>query len=168
MTKMLSTARLAAVTVRFNTTRQPYLISHLLNHSFVRYESRFAGLVKSTLQNIPEVSVTELDDAIAQPPPPNAPSPIVIDVRENDEVKSTGIIPGSLHIPRGILEREIENVLGVNSKPHLLSSRIVVVCAGGMRSVLAADSLKRMGFNDVKSLKGGMGAWQAEGFEVKK
>ena len=79
-----------------------------------------------------------------------------IDVREGDEYEQ-GTIPGALHIPRGWLESQIE------SKVPDRSGRIVVYCAGGARSALAAKSLGELGYTDVVSMAGGFNAWKNEG-----
>lgn len=76
----------------------------------------------------------------------------LIDVRERDE-QAKGTIPGAVTIPRGILERDIDQVTADRNQP------IVLYCAGGMRSALSALNLKQMGFNNVMSLIGGWNAW---------
>lgn len=84
---------------------------------------------------------------------------VVIDVREDNETMA-GVIPGSFHIGRGVLERDIEKVVfhGM-AKDADLARPIVLYCAGGNRSLLAADALKQMGFTNVLSLIGGFRAW---------
>lgn len=84
---------------------------------------------------------------------------LVLDVREPDEV-AQGQIPGAQVIPRGFLELKIEDVEANRQHP------IVVYCAGGNRSALAAESLKRMGYQNVQSLIGGFAAWKSNGGEV--
>jgi molybdopterin/thiamine biosynthesis adenylyltransferase/rhodanese-related sulfurtransferase len=79
-----------------------------------------------------------------------------IDVREQDEVDQ-GLIPGAIHIPRGYLELRIEEAIPDKSAP------IVVYCAGGTRSALAAKSLQDLGYTDVESLAGGFTAWKGAG-----
>ena len=76
----------------------------------------------------------------------------LIDVREPDE-PAKGTIAGAVTMPRGILERDIDQ--GTSDK----NRKIVLYCAGGLRSVLAAQSLKSMGFKDVISLSGGYRGW---------
>lgn len=80
----------------------------------------------------------------------------VIDVREADEVAG-GTIPGAVAIPRGMLELRIEKLVPDRSTP------IVTYCAGGTRSLLAAESLWRMGYTDVASIAGGITRWKDEG-----
>jgi molybdopterin/thiamine biosynthesis adenylyltransferase/rhodanese-related sulfurtransferase len=80
----------------------------------------------------------------------------IIDVREVGE-HTQGAIPGARLLPRGLLERDIAGVMPDTSRA------VVVYCAGGGRSALAALSLKEMGYRDVTSLAGGFDRWKAEG-----
>ncbi len=82
---------------------------------------------------------------------------VIIDVREPDEW-SQGVIEGALLIPRGTLEYTIGAKAPDPSKP------VVVYCAGGSRSLLAAKVLQDFGYEDVVSLAGGFGRWRTEGF----
>jgi len=77
---------------------------------------------------------------------------ILIDVREPDE-HAKGTIAGAVAMPRGILERDIDKITTDKDR------KIVLYCAGGFRSALAALSLKSMGFNNVISLTGGYRGW---------
>ena len=81
---------------------------------------------------------------------------LLLDVREPDEYEQ-GAIPGSMHIPRGTLESGIEGRLADRSQP------IVVMCAGGVRSAFAADTLAQLGYTDVVSMDGGFNRWKDEG-----
>jgi len=80
----------------------------------------------------------------------------VIDVRESDEY-AHGAVPGASFLPRGLIERDIESVAPDRS------ARIVVYCAGGSRSALAAASLLDMGYQNVASMSGGFDGWKAAG-----
>ena len=89
------------------------------------------------------------------------PPAVLIDVREPDE-QQQGTIPGAMLVPRGLLEGRIE---------ALAPSRdldIVLYCAGGSRSALAASTLLTMGFANVASLAGGMTAWRGAGGAIEK
>ncbi len=77
----------------------------------------------------------------------------IVDIRERDEWVQ-GHIPDALFIPRGYLELQIEQYQPDRSKP------IVVYCAGGVRSALAARNLKEMGYENVISLLGGFNGWK--------
>ncbi|MBP8196241.1 MAG: molybdopterin-synthase adenylyltransferase MoeB [Deltaproteobacteria bacterium] len=97
---------------------------------------------------IHEISVAELQ---AEPPPE-----LILDVREPDE-HAQGVIPGATLLPRGLLEGRIEAIAPQRS------ARLVVYCAGGSRSALAASSLLALGYEHVRSLAGGMAAWRSAG-----
>lgn len=85
----------------------------------------------------------------------------LIDVREKNEYDD-GFIPGATHIPRGFLESRIEETIPDKNAPVLL------YCAGGVRSALAAQTLQQMGYTDVLSLEGGFGAWKNGGYKFQK
>lgn len=77
----------------------------------------------------------------------------LIDVREADE-HAKGIIPGAVKLPRGILERDIQQVTTDKNR------KIVLYCGGGYRSALAAVNLQKMGYTNVISMDGGWRGWQ--------
>jgi len=86
--------------------------------------------------------------------------PLLLDVREPAEFAALHI-PGSINVPRGILEQSCEWDYD-ETVPPLAGGReheIVVICRSGKRSVLAADSMQRMGFAQVVSLKLGIRGW---------
>ncbi len=92
--------------------------------------------------------------------------PILIDVRETDE-RQQGYIPDSVHLPRGILERDIEKkVFGGAATDDDLRTPIICYCRGGHRSVMTCDSLRKLGFEDVTSLEGGWRQWTESGKAV--
>lgn len=83
---------------------------------------------------------------------------VYLDVREPNEW-NLGRIPGAMHIPRGTLETKVEAVIPRDRK-------VVIYCASGNRSALAADTMQQMGYTDVASLAGGWTAWAQSGGEV--
>ncbi|MEO7995271.1 MAG: molybdopterin-synthase adenylyltransferase MoeB [bacterium] len=87
--------------------------------------------------------------------------PVIIDVREADEV-AEGQVPEALAIPRGMLELKIEAAVPDRDQP------IVCYCAGGTRSLLAAESLGRLGYTHVESMAGGFNRWKDEGRPIAK
>ncbi|ORX82163.1 Rhodanese-like protein [Basidiobolus meristosporus CBS 931.73] len=113
----------------------------------IAVQSRFTDFVHSVRDSshIEEISVAALN-SLSKPPGFH-----LVDVRETSELEN-GIIPGAICIPRGLLEKDIE-------KNVPITEEVVVYCASGYRSILAAESLKRMGYK-VKSLKGGFGEWK--------
>jgi len=84
----------------------------------------------------------------------------VIDVRESEELAS-GKLPGAIHVPRGYLEQRIDGVVANHTQ------RIILYCAAGNRSVLAANTLQRdLGYEHVESMIGGITLWKDRGYEV--
>ena len=83
---------------------------------------------------------------------------VLLDVRERNEFDE-GYIAGAVHLSKGFLELQIEDRVPDRSTP------ITVYCAGGVRSLLAAQSLQSMGYAQVESMAGGFGAWKAKGYE---
>ncbi|RKG79455.1 molybdopterin-synthase adenylyltransferase MoeB [Corallococcus terminator] len=84
----------------------------------------------------------------------------LIDVRESDEYAG-GRLPGAVHIPRGYLELRIEEQAGRDEE-------VVLYCAGGTRSALAARTLRELGYTRVSSLAGGYNRWSDAAYPVEK
>jgi molybdopterin/thiamine biosynthesis adenylyltransferase/rhodanese-related sulfurtransferase len=85
---------------------------------------------------------------------------VLVDVRESDEV-AAGKLPGAVHVPRGFLESRIDGAVGDRSK------RVVLYCASGNRSALAARTLTEdLGYERVESMTGGYTLWKDRGYEV--
>jgi rhodanese-related sulfurtransferase len=83
----------------------------------------------------------------------------LIDVREESEW-AAGRLPSSIHIGKGIIERDIERTIPDKKMT------LVLYCGGGYRSALAADSLQKMGYTDVASMAGGWRGWNEAGYGV--
>lgn len=91
---------------------------------------------------------------------------LFLDVREPGEVRE-GHLPGAVNVPRGLLEAKADlNFPHREAKLEDRDQEVVVYCASGVRSLLAASTLQEMGFSNVKSMAGGFAAWKAEGREV--
>ena len=93
----------------------------------------------------------------------------LIDLREEGELNNTGVIENSIHIPRGLLEFSL-NPNGALIQNNIIDTKkdIVLFCAAGGRSALAAKTLKDMGFKNVSHVDGGFPAMKQAGFKVKK
>lgn len=111
------------------------------------HSARFEKLCADAKANIAEISIDEVAARLAK-----GEKFELIDVREQSEF-AKGRIKGARHLGRGILERDIENAV-----PNL-DADIVLYCGGGYRSALSAESLKKMGYTNVKSMAGGWRAW---------
>ena len=93
---------------------------------------------------------------------------VFVDVREGGELATQGKIPGAVHTPRGLLEFYADPSAPYH-KPELGSGkRLVVYCASGGRSALAAKTLKDMGIANVANMLGGFTAWQQAGGKIER
>jgi rhodanese-related sulfurtransferase len=112
--------------------------------------TRFEKLVADAKKHITEISPQE---AAAKSESGEA---VIVDVREKDEWDEEHI-PIATHLSRGTIELDIEE------KVPDLNTLIICHCGGGGRSALAADSLQKMGYKNVRSMAGGFKAWKAAG-----
>src|SRR6266571_4445104 len=116
---------------------------------------RFENLVAEAKKNITEISAEEaarkLQDHAA----------VIVDVREKDEWEQEHI-PNALHLSRGTIELDIEEKI---PDPNAV---IICHCGGGGRSALAAESLQKMGYKNVRSMAGGFKAWKGAGLPTAK
>jgi len=117
--------------------------------------SGFEKLVADAKKKITEISPTE---AAAKSKSGEA---VIVDVREKDEWEE-GHIPDAIHLGRGTIELDIEEKV---PDPNAM---IICHCGGGGRSALAAESLQKMGYKNVRSMAGGLKAWRAAGLPTTK
>lgn len=115
----------------------------------------YMDLVAECLSEVEELFPWDLSEELQQ-----GRQPLILDIREPYEFAALHL-PGSLNVPRGVLEPACE--WGYEETvPELVQARerdIVVVCRSGYRSVLAAYTLRRMGYQHVRSLKTGVRGW---------
>ena len=91
---------------------------------------------------------------------------LVVDVREPAEF-AQGHLPGAVNLPRGVLEFQIRAHPAISGRTTGSSALpLLLYCLTGGRSALAADSLGQLGFEDVRSLAGGLQAWRNAGLPV--
>ena len=102
--------------------------------------------------------ITELSPGEARERQQRDPSVVFLDVREPNEW-NLGHVPGAVHIPRGTMETKIEQAVPRDRE-------IVIYCASGNRSALAADTLQQMGYGKVSSMAGGWRDWVQSGGAV--
>lgn len=114
--------------------------------------STFRELIRQVKSEIREVSVEEARALVEQ-------GALLVDVREADEWVQ-GHIPGALFIPRGFLELRIEEKVPDRSR------EVVLHCAGGTRSALAAKAIQDLGYTRVSSMAGGFARWKEAGFPI--
>lgn len=113
----------------------------------------YRQLVEEARPRVREVTVEDVMQMQAKGEPA-----VILDIREESEW-AAGHMPGAAHLARGVLEPRVHHVLPDPATP------IVLVCAGGNRSVLAADVMQVMGYTNVASMSGGFRAWMAAGGE---
>jgi molybdopterin/thiamine biosynthesis adenylyltransferase/rhodanese-related sulfurtransferase len=116
----------------------------------------YRDVLAQAKKEIKQATPDEVKALLEQPSPP-----ALVDVREPDETEQ-GIIPGAMVIPRGFLEMRIEDKAPDRSRP------VILYCAAGNRSALAAKSLQDLGYADVTSMSGGFGGWKERGYEFVK
>ena len=91
----------------------------------------------------------------------------LIDIREKGEIDKTGRVENSNHIPRGMLEFWIDPESAYFKDGKLdMNKEMVLFCAGGLRSALAAKALKEMGFEKVSHIDGGFAAISQSDFKI--
>ena len=115
--------------------------------------NRFQKLVAEAKKQISEIPPA---DACKQVDGGEA---VLIDVREESDWQQ-GHARGAKHLSRGVIELEIEEQIPDPKTP------IVCYCGGGSRSALVAESLQKMGYENVRSMAGGLRAWQEEGLPM--
>jgi rhodanese-related sulfurtransferase len=85
---------------------------------------------------------------------------VLIDTRSSDDVRRAGSIPGALNIPLSVLEWRVDSASGSHD-PAVGDGRIILLCAQGFSSSLAARRLQELGFDDATDVIGGFEAWAA-------
>ena len=118
-------------------------------------------LVNKALKEIKTISTDEAYKLIKED------NSNLIDIRDVRELQKEGSVEGATHIPRGMLEfwLDPESAYFKNGKLDL-EKEMVLFCAGGLRSALAAKSLKEMGFEKVSHIDGGFGAIKQSKFKI--
>ena len=109
----------------------------------------FQELVADAKKKITEISPTD-----AASKTKSSSDAVIVDVREKDEFEELHI-PDAVHMSRGTVELEVEE------KFPDRNTTIICHCGGGGRSALAAESLQKMGYKNVRSMAGGFKAWKA-------
>jgi rhodanese-related sulfurtransferase len=91
---------------------------------------------------------------------------VLVDLRDTPELDASGRIPGSVHVPRGMLEFRADPTSSYHEPALDPGKRVILHCASGGRSALAAGTLRELGYGDVAHLDGGITAWAEEGMPV--
>ena len=112
-------------------------------------------LVKEAKQNIENLTPQQVQQEVAN-------GATLIDIRDGEELKN-GKINGSVHASRGMLEFYADESLPYHKPEFDKNKRLILHCASGGRSALAANTLKEMGYNNVAHMDGGFKAWKESG-----
>jgi molybdopterin/thiamine biosynthesis adenylyltransferase/rhodanese-related sulfurtransferase len=116
-----------------------------------------AELIKKAKEQIVEVDPREVHDLLGNG---HRNGTVIVDVREQHEFEEAHL-PGAVHVPRGHLESRIEGAAGDKSE------RVILYCASGSRSALAAKTLAdELGYQRAESMTGGIALWKDRGYEV--
>lgn len=123
----------------------------------MKHSEAFLAIVNDAKSRVKEETVAEALQAVK-----DNPAARLIDVREDDEWRA-GRVKGAIHLGKGVIERDVENVFPDKSvELHLY-------CGGGFRSALVADNLQKMGYLNVISVDGGYRELkETEGVEIEK
>jgi rhodanese-related sulfurtransferase len=113
----------------------------------MEHSPRFLRVVEDAKTRIKEVTVEDVKSSREA-----GEDLVLVDTREDTEW-AAGHVAGSIHLGKGVIERDIEKQVPDMSK------KLVLYCGGGFRSALAADALQQMGYTNVYSLAGGWRAW---------
>lgn len=116
-----------------------------------------SDLVKEAKQNVENLTPKQVNDEISQG------KATLIDIREQDELEKTGSISGSVHAPRGLIEFYADPSHPYHKPEFDRNKRLILHCASGGRSALAATTLKQMGYENVAHMDGGINAWKTAG-----
>lgn len=113
-------------------------------------------LVKEAKQQIENLTPEQVKTALSE-------GATLIDIRESEELQQSGKIPCAVHAPRGMLEFYADETLPYHKPEFDKNKKIILHCASGGRSALAAQTLKQMGYENVAHLDGGIKAWKEAG-----
>lgn len=121
--------------------------------------AHMVALAKAHIENLsPEEVAAELRAGTAS----------LIDIREEDERRSTGALSSATHAPRGLLEYFADPTSSLHRSMFKPDARLILMCSTGGRSALAAETLQRMGYRRVAHLDGGLKAWLERGLPVER
>jgi|SRR5437868_9582513 len=121
-----------------------------------QHSQRFLQIVDDARKRVKELTV---DDVKAKQD--RGEKFLLVDVREESEF-ARDHLPGSIHLGKGIIERDVEE------RVPDLNAPLILYCGGGYRSALAADNLQKMGYKNVFSMDGGIRGWREKGFPLTK
>lgn len=114
----------------------------------------YSDLMAETRSAIKEITLDDVKKRLEDKTPM-----VLVDCREKEEIRA-GYIPGAIAVPRGFLEMQIEQKVPDKSSP------VVLYCAGGVRSALAAKTMQALGYENVESVNPGFVRWKDLGYPI--
>jgi rhodanese-related sulfurtransferase len=121
-----------------------------------QHSKRFLQIVDDARKRVKELTVNDVKTKLDR-----GEKLLLVDVREESEF-ARDHLPGSVHLGKGVIERDIEE------KVPDVNAPMILYCGGGYRSALAADNLQKMGYKNVYSMDGGIRGWREKGFPLTK
>lgn len=121
----------------------------------------FAQMVDEAKADVQGVSPQEVQQRMQRDP-----QMLVVDVREPEGLAGTGVAPGAVNVPLGVLPIKADRELPEEMRDQRLQDRdqpVVVACMRGGQAALGAKTLKDMGFTNVSYMEGGMTGWKEAG-----
>jgi rhodanese-related sulfurtransferase len=110
---------------------------------------------KATIENLdPDAVAREADGG----------EPLLVDIREHEEVERQGSIEPAIHAPRGMIEFYADASSPYYRPEFQADRRMILYCASGGRSALAVKALQELGYSNVAHLEGGFNAWKSSGY----
>lgn len=122
--------------------------------------STVTQLVAEQRRRIPNLAPAQFREALG------TPGARIVDVREPEEIAATGMIPGAIRVPRGMLEFRADPTSPAHDPALDPRASTVLYCASGGRSALACGALLDLGYEHVAHLDGGLTAWVEAGYEL--
>jgi rhodanese-related sulfurtransferase len=122
----------------------------------MQHSSQFLKLVNDAKKHIKQTNVADVKRRMDA-----GEKFVLVDVREDNEW-AKGHLPSAIHLGKGIIERDIEQVV---SDPN---AKVILYCGGGFRSAIAAENLQKMGYTNVESMDGGWKGWLEAGLPTAK
>jgi rhodanese-related sulfurtransferase len=119
-----------------------------------QHSARFLKVVDDAKQRIRETTIDDVKARLDR-----QEKFVLVDVREESEYANDHL-PGAIHLGKGIIERDIEELVPGLDTP------LVLYCGGGYRSALAADNLQKMGYTNVLSMDGGIRSWREKQYPL--
>jgi rhodanese-related sulfurtransferase len=120
----------------------------------MQHSQGFLDLVNEAQPRVREVTVDQTRERLA-----HNPQAQLVDVREDREW-TIGHAASARHLGKGVIERDIEQQIPDKT------TELILYCGGGYRSILAADTLQKMGYTNVASMAGGWRAWRDSGAPI--